>query len=221
MMPLRKFLVRFILGSALSYPASVCSAAAPVLLYVENPPLKVMMGEGYAFYVNVKNVSEQSIPIGVHFSVRDGSIDLDDVGVAKEDGSNIGRIPALPRRRTDLHSVSTAVCGWGDLAPSAVAQCAFYVSATGATLDRIPFVITIHNTKLNIILASHVLKYRVQPEKFTTKYLKYWDNKLREPCLHIGGKGVGWTPEYGNCYSSQKMKSPLSFPIQQKLFHFK
>jgi hypothetical protein len=222
MMDLQKLLaVRCLFLAALAYPVSAYSASAPVLLYIENPPSKVMVKESYAFYVNVKNVSGESLPISVHFSVRDGNIDLDDVGVAKEDGVEITRIPTIPRQRTDLDTVITAVCGWGDLQPSGVAQCAFYVSAIGATLDKIPFVVTIRNTKLNTTLASYVLKYRVYPGKFITNYLRYWDNKLREPCLHIGGKDVGWTPEYGNCYSNQKMKSPLSFPIQKKVFYSK
>lgn len=163
---------------------------ASAVLSVEAPPARIMVGESYAFYINVKNVSGFKRPIAIHFTVRDGSIDLDDVGIAKETGGAIRRIPPLPRKHTNLHTLSTAVCEWGELADSDTARCAFYISASAITLNKIPFVISVRDISTNHLLASHVMRYRVYAGDFPTKYLHVWNPKV--------------TP---------------SFPIQQKIIH--
>jgi hypothetical protein len=76
--------------------------SASAVLSVDAPPARIMVGESYAFYINVKNVSGLKRPVAIHFTVRDGSIDLDDVGIAKETGGAIRRIPPLPRKHTNF-----------------------------------------------------------------------------------------------------------------------
>jgi hypothetical protein len=203
-----------LLFCGLVLPVSASAAAAPSI-FLDAPPDRIMVGERYAFYARVRNTSARPIPFAIEFTVRDNSIALDDVGVAREpnEGASIARRPQSPRTTTDFRTESTAICGWGELPSGEVASCAFYVTAKTATTAKIPFAIVARDIGSGATLASHRFEYRVAPGIYTTKSLQDYDYRIRSACADLSDRGA-WTQAYGECYKQRaKTLGVPAFPI--------
>jgi hypothetical protein len=199
-------------------PAS--NASESIRILVRDPPAGLTVGERYAFHTEVRNDTARPVRLSVEFTVRDGSVELDNVGIAKEIDAEvtIGRRPPLPRTGTDLLSTSTAVCGWGTLAPRARARCGFYVSAVGITLSKIPFGLVARDQASGRILASHILRYRIEAGEYLTHYLGLRSARARERCAEHAPGGE-WTPAFAACFDgAERGLGPPAYPFTSKSF---
>jgi hypothetical protein len=211
---MRLRIVFFVIITLCTLPALAAPPSA--LIFIENPPSKIMVGEQYAFYVRVQNISKKSLFPSIQFTIRDNNIDLDDVGIAKDTAVKITIIPPQPPQATNNTTTSTAVCEWGELKPDESAKCAFYISALGATIDKIPFVISARDVSTNETLASYIYNYRVLPGEYPTRYDHYRDSQIQKECAEFSK--TSWTPEFGACYSeAQRKAGKRSYPLHQKI----
>jgi hypothetical protein len=214
------FLIGFLLFASILCNKSLADDA---IIFLENNPKNMMVGESYSFYVTV-DAKTNIDNLEVQFWVRDGSIELTDVGIAKDyyitkdKDYYIDRIPQVPRRKTDLTTTSAAICGWGKLLKNQKAKCAFYFDAIGYTINKIPFKIIVLNKENNEQLASYNLFYQIKGGVFLSKYLHYKDYAVKQKCVDLSQEKENdkWT----ECYSKNQKLIPNSFPLQQKLYEY-
>jgi hypothetical protein len=214
------FLIGFLLFASILCNKSLANDA---IIFLENNPKNMMVGESYSFYVTV-DAKTNIDNLEVQFWVRDGSIELTDVGIAKDyyitkdKDYYIDRIPSTPRKSTGFLTTSAAICGWGKLLKNQKAKCAFYFDASTYSISKIPFRIIAIDKNNNKPLASYTAFYQIKGGAFISRYMNYKLYKANQICQSLSkeNKDNGkWT----DCHTKNFTLSPDSFYIKNKNWH--